>query len=229
MMVNRADEAGEAGEEFERRATPRPSRASGGESLRRRRRRGLSRPGWRSAMPGRAATCRADRHPVGPAGRRSRQPRRGRYAGTRHNVGAEVAVELLRRRHGERSRLEGRSSALVAEVRIGAQRVALAFPTTYMNDSGQAVAPLMRRYGIDDPRAAGGGARRARPRAGTAEDQGRRGTGRPQRSAVDRRPPPHAGLRADPHRVSASRRVGPSEAPTTCWPGRRSAADRAAT
>ena len=30
-------------------------------------------------------------------------------------------------------------------------RAVLAFPLTYMNDSGQAVRALVRRYGIDDP------------------------------------------------------------------------------
>ena len=68
------------------------------------------------------------------------------YAGTRHNVGAE-AVELLAARHGARLQ-RGRQLALVAEIRLGTERVALAFPQTYMNESGQAVAPLLRRYGI---------------------------------------------------------------------------------
>ena len=36
-------------------------------------------------------------------------------------------------------------------MRIGDQRVALAFPQTYMNLSGESVAPLVRRHGIDDP------------------------------------------------------------------------------
>lgn len=30
------------------------------------------------------------------------------------------------------------------------RRLALAFPQTYVNDSGRAVAPLVRRFGIDD-------------------------------------------------------------------------------
>ncbi len=68
------------------------------------------------------------------------------YAGTKHNVGAEV-VELLARRHGARlSKIKER--ALVDEVRVGEKRLALAVPTTYMNDSGQAVAPLVRRFGV---------------------------------------------------------------------------------
>lgn len=74
-----------------------------------------------------------------------------RYAGTRHNVGADVVAELARR-HDGRLKADSRSHAQVAEVRIGARRVVLAVPTTYMNDSGQAAAPLMRRYGIADPK-----------------------------------------------------------------------------
>jgi PTH1 family peptidyl-tRNA hydrolase len=68
------------------------------------------------------------------------------YAGTKHNVGAEV-VELLARRHGGRLR-KSKERALVDEVRVGGRRLALAVPTTYMNDSGQAVAPLVRRFGV---------------------------------------------------------------------------------
>jgi peptidyl-tRNA hydrolase, PTH1 family len=71
------------------------------------------------------------------------------YAGTRHNVGFEV-VDLLATRHGGRLK-SGKERALVDEVRIDGQRVALAEPTTYMNLSGESVAPLVRRFGIDDP------------------------------------------------------------------------------
>jgi len=72
------------------------------------------------------------------------------YAGTKHNVGAEV-VELLARRHGARLR-KSKERALVDEVRVGGKRLALAVPTTYMNDSGQAVAPLVRRFGVTPDR-----------------------------------------------------------------------------
>jgi PTH1 family peptidyl-tRNA hydrolase len=69
------------------------------------------------------------------------------YARTRHNVGAEV-VELLARRHG--GKLHGtKGRARSDEVRMGAKRVALAVPLTYMNDSGEAVAGLMRRLGVE--------------------------------------------------------------------------------
>jgi PTH1 family peptidyl-tRNA hydrolase len=35
-------------------------------------------------------------------------------------------------------------------VRVGDKRLALAFPQTYMNDSGRSVSPLVRRFGIAD-------------------------------------------------------------------------------
>ena len=69
------------------------------------------------------------------------------YAHTRHNVGADV-IEVLARRRGERLRLSKRERALVGDVRVEGRRLALAFPQTYMNDSGMAVAPLVRRYGL---------------------------------------------------------------------------------
>jgi PTH1 family peptidyl-tRNA hydrolase len=71
------------------------------------------------------------------------------YAGSRHNVGAEV-VERLAARHGGSLR-RTRERALADEVRIDGQRVALAFPQTYMNLSGESVAQLVRRHGITDP------------------------------------------------------------------------------
>jgi PTH1 family peptidyl-tRNA hydrolase len=70
------------------------------------------------------------------------------YAQTRHNVGFGV-IDRLAARHGGRLR-KGRERAVADEVRIDDRRVALAEPQTYMNDSGQSVAPLVRRFGIDD-------------------------------------------------------------------------------
>jgi len=69
------------------------------------------------------------------------------YARTRHNVGAEV-VEILAKRHGATLK-KGKERARVDQVRIGPSLVALAIPLTYMNDSGLAVAPLVRRYGVE--------------------------------------------------------------------------------
>jgi PTH1 family peptidyl-tRNA hydrolase len=68
------------------------------------------------------------------------------YAHTRHNVGADT-VEILAVRHGARLRA-GKERALVDEVRIGGTRVALAVPQQWMNDSGDAVRRLVRRYAV---------------------------------------------------------------------------------
>ena len=70
------------------------------------------------------------------------------YAGTRHNVGAEV-VDLLARRHGGSLR-KGKHRALAGDVVVGGVKVALAFPQTFYNDSGLAVAALLKWHGIDD-------------------------------------------------------------------------------
>jgi len=69
------------------------------------------------------------------------------YARTRHNVGAEV-VAILAARHGARLR-KGKERAEADEVRVGDKRLALAIPTTYMNDSGAAVQACARRYGVE--------------------------------------------------------------------------------
>jgi peptidyl-tRNA hydrolase, PTH1 family len=71
------------------------------------------------------------------------------YEHSRHNVGADT-VALLAERHGGTLK-RSRERALVAEVTMGDRRVTLAFPQTYVNLSGDAVARLVRRYGITDP------------------------------------------------------------------------------
>ena len=72
------------------------------------------------------------------------------FVGTRHNAGAEVAA-LLADRHGGRLKAEKGLRSLAGEIRIGGHRVLVAVPQTYMNESGLAVAPLVRRSGIDQP------------------------------------------------------------------------------
>jgi peptidyl-tRNA hydrolase, PTH1 family len=64
-----------------------------------------------------------------------------RYAGTRHNLGFEVAAELSRRWDLPRARK--RYGGLIAEGRTGpgGPRVAVLVPQTYMNESGTAAGP----------------------------------------------------------------------------------------
>lgn len=71
-----------------------------------------------------------------------------RYARTRHNVGQE-AVELLAERCGARLKV-GKQHAQVAETSLAGSALVLAVPTTYMNDSGEAVGPLCKKYKVDD-------------------------------------------------------------------------------
>jgi PTH1 family peptidyl-tRNA hydrolase len=73
------------------------------------------------------------------------------YEGTRHNVGADAVRALSKRCGTGRLRPEKGQRAVVEEVRIAGARVALAVPNTYMNESGAAVRPLLRRFGIEDP------------------------------------------------------------------------------
>ena len=71
------------------------------------------------------------------------------YERTRHNVGADVVDELARRAGVVLK--PGRDQATVADAIVKGVRVILAFPLTYMNESGQAVRPLMKRHGLTDP------------------------------------------------------------------------------
>ena len=68
------------------------------------------------------------------------------YRGSRHNLGAEV-VEVLAQRHGARLR-KRKEHALVDEITLDGRRIALAVPLTYVNDSGNAVGALVRRFGV---------------------------------------------------------------------------------
>ncbi len=68
------------------------------------------------------------------------------YANSRHNLGARV-VTLLAERFGERLK-KSRNRAQVAELRDGDQRVVLARPDGYMNESGGPASLLARYYKV---------------------------------------------------------------------------------
>ncbi len=69
------------------------------------------------------------------------------YAGTRHNVGGD-AVRVLAERWAVRLRRERRLLAEIGSASAGDGVVLLAVPTTYMNESGGSVAPLVRRASL---------------------------------------------------------------------------------
>jgi PTH1 family peptidyl-tRNA hydrolase len=67
------------------------------------------------------------------------------YVAHRHNIGFRVADELGRRMGGS-FRAHKRGRAAVLEGRSSTHRVIVIKPSTYMNDSGDAVAPLCDFY-----------------------------------------------------------------------------------
>lgn len=73
-----------------------------------------------------------------------------RYEDTRHNVGRAVVLEVARRHGVALDQLK--HQARFGRGHIDAQRVCLATPTVYMNESGRAVAPLARFYGVPPER-----------------------------------------------------------------------------
>jgi peptidyl-tRNA hydrolase, PTH1 family len=68
------------------------------------------------------------------------------YAGTRHNVGFQVASRLAKRARAEFA--VKAADSRIAEGSIDGVRVAIARPQTFMNDSGRAVRKLLDRYRI---------------------------------------------------------------------------------
>ena len=69
------------------------------------------------------------------------------YERTRHNVGFEVVDELAQRWRCDLRRAK-RDRALVGECRSDGELVVLAEPQTFMNLSGESVAPLARRFRV---------------------------------------------------------------------------------
>ena len=67
------------------------------------------------------------------------------YENTKHNVGW-MLLDALAERLGTAVRWQERDKALVAEVRLGIEKLILVKPLTYMNLSGEAVGPLMNWY-----------------------------------------------------------------------------------
>lgn len=99
-----------------------------------------------------------------------------RYAGTRHNAGFEVASRVAGGARFERSA----HGADVADAVVAGHAVRVALPTTYMNKSGDAVAPLLAEAGLGadrllvvvDDLSLPIGALRLRPRGGAGGHNG---------------------------------------------------------
>lgn len=72
-----------------------------------------------------------------------------KYAGTRHNVGGEVVDVLARRWDITLGRAPSRVRAMIGAGRIGAHRVVLALPNTFMNESGGPVGEVLAYHRVD--------------------------------------------------------------------------------
>lgn len=71
------------------------------------------------------------------------------YEGSRHNVGGD-AVRLVAERRGARLVLESRQRALSATIPTERGPITLAVPTTFMNESGAVLPPLLKRTSVAD-------------------------------------------------------------------------------
>jgi len=67
------------------------------------------------------------------------------YAGSRHNIGFEVVKHLASAEKIALKKEKG-IKALSGKSRIGSLDIVLAIPLTFMNLSGEAVKPLLKRY-----------------------------------------------------------------------------------
>src|SRR5437868_3725372 len=79
-----------------------------------------------------------------------------RYAGNRHNVGAMVVAQLASdlgaRLSGHRSRAQVAEARLPASAGRPGERLVLAVPTAYMNESGAQVTSAVRFFKIEPAR-----------------------------------------------------------------------------
>ena len=71
-----------------------------------------------------------------------------RYAGTRHNLGFEVAAELSRRWQLPKARKRFGGSITDGRTSPGGPRVAILLPQTFMNESGSAAGPARGELGL---------------------------------------------------------------------------------
>lgn len=70
------------------------------------------------------------------------------YKATRHNLGREIVESLAKSLDFKGFRFEKKWNAQIAEGKIGKEKAILILPETFMNKSGNAVAPIARFYKI---------------------------------------------------------------------------------
>ena len=69
-----------------------------------------------------------------------------RYTNTRHNIGRATLLSAIKKFDLPRPTPAPKLQALVAEGKIGTEKVVAVFPETFVNKSGNAVAPAARFY-----------------------------------------------------------------------------------
>ncbi len=75
----------------------------------------------------------------------------GRYKGTRHNVGWQVAERLVKHATVLRVKRQPKVDADLTHLLLNDVRIVVAKPTAYVNNSGAAVAKLLRYYNLKPP------------------------------------------------------------------------------
>lgn len=71
------------------------------------------------------------------------------YEQTRHNIGFVVAEKLQQLINAPEFKHKKKCDALTTEAAVGAQKIVIALPQTYMNNSGAAVAALLNWFKIE--------------------------------------------------------------------------------
>ena len=71
-----------------------------------------------------------------------------KYAGTRHNVGF-MALERLAAQSGGSFKQQNKLHGLLAEVGVGAKRLRLLMPQTFMNDSGRSIRAALDWFDLE--------------------------------------------------------------------------------
>lgn len=71
-----------------------------------------------------------------------------KYAGTRHNVGF-MALERLAAQAGGSFKQQSKLHGLLAEVGVGAKRLRLLMPQTFMNESGRSIRAALDWFRLD--------------------------------------------------------------------------------
>ncbi len=70
------------------------------------------------------------------------------FAGTRHNIGRETLLAAEKKFSLPAFEQSAKSKALIAEGKIGKGRVAFFLPETFVNKSGNAVAPALITFTV---------------------------------------------------------------------------------